>query len=415
MVIGGRAKLLLDNDFTILEGDDGFYALSGYSRNEFIRECKNKCRNNMKGADHRLLINKLNKNPDINTIEFRIYTKDNLIRWINGTFDVVGYQGAIPVIEGLFCDVTSYKTEQYETSILYDNIPGAIVKYLMNEHIDILDANSKFYEMFGTTPADYTNGPLTRFNDTMKKQTLDIAKRAAATREDLILEYKTSNKKTGEDVWIHWEGRYVDMLNGYPVYLAVLMDITYQKTLEQELQHMKNLYSRADDLIEMANRDPLTGIDNRGAFRSKVEAYRLSSECTDSFALLMLDLDGFKGVNDTCGHLFGDDILCCVTDILKSHMNADTLIGRFGGDEFLIFVKHADYKSVCRLADTINREISAIDVKEAPSIAGSIGGILTSDVVSSYKLLIKTADEALYEVKSDGKNNHIIKTELSII
>lgn len=414
MVIGGRAKLLLDNDFTILEGDDGFYALSGYTKNEFISLCKNKCKNNMQGMDHHLLLEQIEKNPDINEMEFRIYTKNHDLRWINGKYEIVGYQENIPIIEGLFCDITHFKNQQYETSVILDNIPGAIVKYLINDNLDIIEANSKFYELFGTTPTDYVNGSIARFSEAKKKQTIEIMKKNAYAQKDITLEYKTPNKKTGEDVWIHWEGKYMGMRDGYPVYLAVLIDITDRKRLENELRIAKDLYNYADDLIEMANKDPLTGIDNRGSFRSKVETFRRSKSCSDSYALLMLDIDGFKNVNDTCGHLFGDKVLCQVTAILNEHISSNMLIGRFGGDEFLIFVKHTNYDDLCALARDINTKISCIDVGKAEHISGSIGGILTTDIISNYNKLLQTADEALYEVKTSGKNNYNIKTSLSV-
>ena len=413
MITGGRAKLLLDNDFTILDGDDGFYALSGYTREEFITQCGNKCRSNMQGIDHNNLITLLHQDKSINELEFRIYTKNSDIRWLHAIFDVIGHQGDIPVIDGLFYDITRFKTEQYEKSIIYDNIPGAVVKYLINDKMDILEANSKFYELLGTTPYDYKDGSIARFTDAQKKAVSEIVKKKTPNQEDIILEYKTSNKVTGKDVWIHWEGKYVGSQDGYPVYLAVLIDISYQKQLEQELEKARNMYDHAGDLIEIANKDPLTGLDNRSTFRSKVELYRHSSACRDSSALLMLDLDGFKNVNDTCGHLFGDDILCSVSAILKEYISNDIFAGRFGGDEFLIFIKHADYDSVCQLAARINDRISGIDVKQAGSISGSIGGIITEDVITNYRELVRTADEALYEVKISGKNNYLIKKQIS--
>lgn len=414
MVIGGHAKLLLNNDFTILDGDDGFYALSGYTREEFTLLCGNKCRSNMQGIDYNNLIAQLQRGTDINELEFRIYTKQSDIRWIHAVFDIIDYQGNIPVIEGLFYDITKFKTEQYEKSIIYDNIPGAVVKYLMNEKLEILDANSKFYELVGTAPEDYADGSIARFTETQKQGVYDIVHKKAPNREDIILEYKTSNKLTGKDIWIHWEGKYIGMQDGYPVYLAVLIDISYQKQLEQELEKTRNLYNQAGDLIEIANKDPLTGLDNRSTFRSKVEVYRHSSECRDLSALLMVDLDGFKNVNDTCGHLFGDDVLCSVSAILKEYICNDILVGRFGGDEFLLFIKHTSYDDVCRIAAEINDRISKINVKQAGNISGSIGGIITEDAVTDYRELLRTADETLYQVKLSGKNNYLIRTQISM-
>jgi putative two-component system response regulator len=414
MVIGGRAKLLLDDNFTILDGDDGFYALSGYTKEEFISICGNKCKSNMQGMDYADILSMLQREMEIHEFDFRIYTKQNTVRWVHAVFDIIEYRNNIPVVDGLFYDVTNFKTEQYEKKIIFDNIPGAVVRYLMDDKVTLLEANTKFYDMCGTTPADYHNGSITRLTDNQRAGIKKIIDEKAPRQEDIKLEYKTSHKDTGKDVWIHWEGKYVGSQNGIPVYLAVLIDISREKELEKELEATRNLYSHAGDLIEIASKDPLTGLDNRSSFHSKVEAYRHSHECRGQSALLMLDIDGFKNVNDTCGHLFGDDVLCQVSNILKDNISDNIFVGRFGGDEFLIFMKHADMSSIETLAVDVNSKISAIDVKQAGQISCSIGCIITSDVVSDYNVLLKTADDALYNVKISGKNSHCIRSQLAV-
>lgn len=414
MIIGGKARLLLDYDFTVIEGDDGFYALSGYSRDEFKEILGNKCRNNMQGLDHINLIHLLKGNSEISEFDFRIYTKDKNIRWIQASIEIVDYTDGVPVVEGIFYDVTKLKTEQYERSIIYDNIPGAVVKYRMDDKLTILDANSNFYELLGTTKKDYEEGSLARFTYAQKRLVHKIISTKLPNHEDIVLEYKTSHKQTGQDVWIHWEGKYIGMDGNYPIYLAVLIDISYQKHLEQELEQIRNYQNYSEDLKEIANKDPLTGLDNRSSFRSKVETFRHSKDCFGNYALMMLDLDGFKQVNDTCGHLFGDDVLCMVCDILSKLTSDNIIIGRFGGDEFLIFIKHTNKDEVNRIASYINKEISSLNLGKTNNISCSIGIILTEDIVSDYNKLVQTADEALYAVKEAGKNGYLVKEAISI-
>lgn len=128
----------------------------------------------------------------------------------------------------------------------------------------------------------------------------------------------------------------------------------------------------------------------------------------------MLDLDGFKNVNDTFGHLFVDYILFIVIGILIDLASDNILVSRFGGDEFLIFIKSADKKSVNHIASHLNKHISEIDAGAANHLSASIGAIITEDIVSDYNLLVKTADKALYEVKIAGRNGYLIKEKLSI-
>lgn len=160
-------------------------------------------------------------------------------------------------------------------------------------------------------------------------------------------------------------------------------------------------------LMEQAQRDPLTNLYNKTAVRELVTRQIAGSSGEGYQALLIIDVDNFKGVNDTYGHLCGDTLLSDVAGVLKSHFCSDNLVGRIGGDEFLVYL--ADIKEKEETADKIRGLLGELGrlrpVKDSPSISCSIGVALFPQKGADYFTLYKCADTALYQIKAKGKNN----------
>ena len=116
---------------------------------------------------------------------------------------------------------------------------------------------------------------------------------------------------------------------------------------------------------------------------------------------MFIDLDGFKGVNDTFGHDEGDHLLQAVANQLQPFVNDSTFISRLGGDEFIVMVAEADQEKVTKLATDI---LSKLQLKvNHLTISASIG-IATSQQGDTPSILLKRADTAMYHIKSTGKN-----------
>lgn len=154
-----------------------------------------------------------------------------------------------------------------------------------------------------------------------------------------------------------------------------------------------------------ARRDPLTGVYNRLAFQSEVEHYMADPETLRCGAMVLLDIDDFKAINDHYGHLEGDEALKHVTALLRSTFRSQDLVGRLGGDEFMVFIKGVVQKS------TLNRRMdqlfSALRENETLPLTCSAGIALVNSQSSSsfsYETCIYRADKALYESKQLGKN-----------
>jgi diguanylate cyclase (GGDEF)-like protein len=172
-----------------------------------------------------------------------------------------------------------------------------------------------------------------------------------------------------------------------------------------------------DGLAERAARDGLTGLFNRRELDTRAhEAVGLAKRHSRPFSCLLLDLDHFKLVNDRFGHLVGDQVLAAVAASLRDEVRDEDLVGRFGGEEFVVLLKGADGddpRSGARaVAERIRERIAALRVavagpQETAIVEGltvSIGGATTSRDGTDLAALLEIADAAMYEAKRAGRN-----------
>ncbi|GGE01318.1 GGDEF domain-containing protein [Polymorphobacter glacialis] len=159
-------------------------------------------------------------------------------------------------------------------------------------------------------------------------------------------------------------------------------------------------------IVQLARFDPLTGLANRALFREAMEDALLRAVRTrKSCALLFIDLDRFKAVNDTLGHAAGDRLLRSVAERLRNAVGGGATIARLGGDEFAVMLPEA----APRRADHVARAVVAalaqpFDIEgQLVTIGGSVGFALGPADGASVDRLLKSADLALYEVKSNGR------------
>ncbi len=163
------------------------------------------------------------------------------------------------------------------------------------------------------------------------------------------------------------------------------------------------------ELQEQATQDPLTGLWNKKAFQQKlvVEIDRCRRH-SQELALIFIDLDGFKQFNDTYGHLMGDKLLHDFTKIMRSHCRKIDILGRFGGDEFVIIAPQTNETGAIHVAEklrqfTVEHEFVTGDPNKPASLSCSIGiAMLTEN--SDATSLMQSADHALYLSKEAGRN-----------
>jgi diguanylate cyclase (GGDEF)-like protein len=156
----------------------------------------------------------------------------------------------------------------------------------------------------------------------------------------------------------------------------------------------------------LAHHDPLTTLPNRELMRARLtESVERASDAGTSFAVLWIDLDHFKDINDIHGHVVGDQILRIVADKLKFEMPADTLISRLGGDEFVVLCQVNDALEARLIGQQLRRLLNRpIEVGEKSLTCGaSIGVAVFPNDATDAEELLKNADLALYHAKAEGR------------
>lgn len=190
---------------------------------------------------------------------------------------------------------------------------------------------------------------------------------------------------------------------------AKLERMVQERTLELEFA-LRELNEVNHKLTEQTQIDSLTGARNRASFEKRLLAEgRISRRQQTDIALLMLDIDHFKAINDTFGHLAGDATLKAVAETLRSNLKRPSdLVCRFGGEEFAVILPSTDAEGALALAESLRLAISQLnihwDTKKVP-LTVSIGvsaNIITSDEHTT--LVLSEADKALYRAKSQGRN-----------
>lgn len=165
------------------------------------------------------------------------------------------------------------------------------------------------------------------------------------------------------------------------------------------------------DLMKRAQMDTMTGILNKSSIQYQISDWLQSGEKEGIQALLMIDLDKFKNINDTYGHAMGDEVIKAVADILKDTFRSSDIVGRAGGDEFMILMKNVRWdKVVERQMQELCRKFTNLKIGSIPcgAIHCSIGAAYYPNHGMDFDELYHHADEALYEAKNHGRNTYVI-------
>lgn len=217
-------------------------------------------------------------------------------------------------------------------------------------------------------------------------------------KKELGFEYRRLNAD-GEPYWVSTTCQLLPDPYSEDIKLLVLMcDIDAQKQEEDKLQ-------------KLSQTDSLTGLLNRRTIAEKIDALlkKLGDGC--EYAFIMIDIDHFKELNDTLGHLFGDQVLIDIGRILQSSLTEGELIGRLGGDEFAVFLRRgvSGLHLSARLDKMLRSLLKSFD--QGIVISGSIGVALAPNDGVTFVSLYQKADIALYQAKNYGRNQIVFYKE----
>ena len=155
--------------------------------------------------------------------------------------------------------------------------------------------------------------------------------------------------------------------------------------------------------------DPLTGLNNRRGLERAVAALDGRGHGIHGSSVLMLDIDHFKRVNDSHGHLLGDRVLRVVAQVVRSCIRGRDIAARIGGEEFVVVLPDTPGEGACRVAETIRRAVEAGRIRSADSkvVLGQVTlsvGVAVAEAKDSFESLLERADRAMYAAKNSGRN-----------
>jgi diguanylate cyclase (GGDEF)-like protein len=197
------------------------------------------------------------------------------------------------------------------------------------------------------------------------------------------------------------------------------IEIRVPPELHQVAQEFNRMIGRIHDsedaLADLAHRDSLTRLLNRRAFdEALVEVFARQKRLGERFALLMLDLDYFKRVNDTYGHSVGDDVLRAASQAIASEVRPFDRVFRIGGEEFAAILGGVDSQAARTAAERLRASVAAhpVAIEGGTAIHTTVSvGVAMGETTNDPSTLLQAADAALYRAKAEGRNRVVVSGE----
>ena len=396
----------LDEEFTYSYLNEAYCLMFGYEKEEFIETYQNKAIYSVYPADRERIQTEIRnylKVGNIYNVEYRVMKKDHSLIWVmehgQSFLDEYGNK----MIYAYVSDITSLKINEMNQKIQKEKYSLAlkdnsitIMEYdikLDRMIIDIqIESKKKIYENY----LDYVRSPRTTVFDEDKEKVCDLFLRKIKGPIEIREHIRGEEKYVRKSM----DSRIIYDENNEPIIvLATVKDIT------TEYNHNAIMQKRIQT-------DSLTHQLNFESGKKKIEEYlRTNQTC----ALMVLDIDYFKTVNDNYGHLIGNDVLVAFSNCLSQVLGDNHIIIRIGGDEFMILLKDVLKDEAVSLAEKLVRAVRELKfVDDKLSITTSIGISLLNDKDRDvdFELLFKNADSLLYTAKKNGRNRYELSDDL---
>ncbi len=386
--------IVLDQDGTILDVNNNILARSKYTREELLGESHLKLHPQEITQKIQDSFQELKIQENVG-FEIPFMTKDGEEFPVEIT-NTQGLWNGKPAIFGVAKDITELSRSEDKFSKAFNNsgISMFISRY---EDGEILDVNDKFLDFFGYTK-----------DEIMGKTTLDLQMtKDYSQRETFKKMIKTYNKI--QDLEIN----YIDKNNENRTGLTNIVPVVINDTecLLTSIIDISDRVKNEKKILELSNKDSLTDTYNRRfVYEVLSKIIEKGNKNRDLFSVAIIDIDNFKNINDNYGHQVGDEVLVEFTKIVKENLRPDDVLGRYGGEEFIIIVNNADIEKSSKVLERV-----LANVRKRLSIFGDYEINLTfsagvtsckelEEVELSIDRLVEIADQRMYLAKKNGKN-----------
>lgn len=404
---GGIFRCLNDEKLTLTYMSNGFLSMIGYTREEV---------QNLLGNSLRLLIDTRDleeRNREIAkqlmisdsmSMEYRIVHKDGHSIWIMDKGQLLRDEDGTSSFYCIIVDTTVRKQAQDDLKmslerhkIIIDQTDDIIFEWNIKEDQFLFSNNwrKKFgYDpLYTLTSSEICTKSHLHPDDAKKfyQLLMDVKKGIPYMEKEIRIQ-----KTDGSYLWCNTRiTTQFDECRKPISAVGVFIDIDSVKRTSEKL-------------LEKAERDPLTNLYNKTTVQSLIEKSLTSN---NNHAMMIIDIDNFKYINDSMGHLFGDAFLCEVASHIQENVDEHDIVGRIGGDEFIVFIKDITCaQDVEKRAEKILNVFHNIEIKEIAQqhISSSIGIAVYPRHGTDFFQLYRNADYTLYEAKKDGKNKFLI-------
>lgn len=410
-VRAGLVHFTLEDNYRILYASNGFYELVGYEKNEAKAENKMSLLDFLDPRDIQLFQNIKNQLVDeALRCELRMIAKDgnSLYVLMSGNCEIS--KDGKHTLSVVFVDISEQKKMQQ--IILLEGERYRIATELSKDvifeyHIktDEMILSDKFKDLTGRNPIIHQfRGAIEKHRETIHPDDwgiyLELCQELAEGKSIIEVEFRIKDR-LGEFIWCQLMGKTIyDDVNRPIRIIGKMANVNTQKRELEALEYK-------------ATRDPLTGVYNKEVTIKKIDKF-ITGNKDGLHMLMIIDIDDFKSINDTYGHLLGDKVLIYVIGRIKEIFSEGEIIGRIGGDEFVVFAGNIpNIDEVIEEAATLRNALDStyVNEKQAIPISGSIGIAIYPESGVHYEQLMDRADSALYKVKEHGKNNYMLFRE----
>ena len=306
-----------------------------------------------------------------------------------------------------------------ESMDLMNRIPGAF--FVFDRHTyKFVFVSDGLLNLFGMSEKAFLDKYYNSFEMFMYKEDRKLVKEMIEGQFDFE-DYCEANFRVKsileDEKYMIFQGRLVVENDGSENVYALLFDVTEMVVSQKEISRMnQDLYNQSTQekvrhaqMSRKAQMDGLTGILNKTAATETITDYINESEKDQMHAMLMIDCDNFKHVNDNYGHAIGDEVLKYFSSIMKRTFRDSDIKGRFGGDEFIVLMKNTTSEATALRAKQLNEAIKKPYVKDGReiNISCSIGVSFYPKDGNNFETLFNAADDALYKAKSLGKDRFV--------
>jgi diguanylate cyclase (GGDEF)-like protein/PAS domain S-box-containing protein len=344
--------------------------------------------------------------------EYRLLAKDGSVVWVREEAVLVRDGAGKPLYwQGVILDVTEHEEAEQRLReaerryrAVVENVPAVTYTQNVGEPLTALYVSPRMRDLTGHFPAEFEEDPdlwyaVVHPDDRRMVEAED--RRTEETGEPFSMEYRMVHRD-GRVVWVRDDAVLVRDEADAPLYWqGVITNVTERKALEEQLKHQ-------------ALHDPLTKLPNRTLFDDRLRlALRRGKRRKNSLAVLFVDLDNFKVINDSLGHEAGDRLLVLVTERLRAAVRPEDTVARLGGDEFIFLLEEVELGEARNAAERILTALeSPITLKgRTVYVAASVGVALGGKGTRRAEDLLRDADLAMYRAKGSGKARYAVLEE----